>query len=161
MREPDYLPHSNLFYYLYRYNNGFLEINELCHPRGLPPYLGEEVWSLQLAGELCWRERKLLVAPHMPDRSKNRSQTLCGPWSSRLVFGRVFSNRTLEESTVANPPEPVEKNRGWGRRTRRVVAPVKRRNKKWALYNYCVNRNVYNLRTPASFSKTLFTSEIL
>jgi hypothetical protein len=32
-------------------------------PRELAPYLGERA---------CWRERKLLVVPSMPDRSKGR-----------------------------------------------------------------------------------------
>jgi hypothetical protein len=28
-------------------------------------------------GELCWRERKLLVGPPVPDTPKGRSQTKC------------------------------------------------------------------------------------
>jgi hypothetical protein len=57
----------------------------LCIPPwGLPPSPGEEVHVLQWPGELCWRERKLLTAPPMPDTSKDRGQTKCSPWSSRL-----------------------------------------------------------------------------
>jgi hypothetical protein len=44
-------------------------------PRGLPPHRGEEVWAPQRPAELCWRERKLLVAPPMPGRSKGRDPT--------------------------------------------------------------------------------------
>jgi hypothetical protein len=55
-------------------------------PRGLQPYHGEEVFAPQWPGELCWRERKLLVGPPMLDRPKGRGQTKCSPWSSRLGF---------------------------------------------------------------------------
>jgi hypothetical protein len=39
-------------------------------PQEPPPYRGEQVCANQCAGELCWRERKLLVGPPMTDRSR-------------------------------------------------------------------------------------------
>jgi hypothetical protein len=66
--------------------------------RGLPPYLGEEVYAPQWPGELCWRERKLLVRPSVPDRSKGRGQTKCSPRTRK-----VYCFQT---------PEPVEDRGG-------------------------------------------------
>jgi hypothetical protein len=43
-------------------------------PRGLPPCGGEKVLALQCSGELCWRELKLLVVPHMAEGSKCRGK---------------------------------------------------------------------------------------
>jgi hypothetical protein len=77
-------------------------------PRGLSPYCGE-VCMPQWLGELCWRERKLLVAPPMPDRSKG--QTKCSPWSSRLGVGRGTNDHTSGKFTVTKPrrrPSPTQ-----------------------------------------------------
>jgi hypothetical protein len=48
---------------------------------------------------LCWRERKLLVEPPMADRWKDRGQTKCTAWSSRLEVG--------PEITFMKPPDTV------------------------------------------------------
>jgi hypothetical protein len=59
----------------------------LIPPQGLQPYRGEEIFAPQWPTELCWRERKLLVGPPMPDRPKGSGQAKCSPWSSRLGLG--------------------------------------------------------------------------
>jgi hypothetical protein len=76
----------------------------LIRPRRLPPYRGE-VCVQQWPGQLCWRERKLLVGPRMSDRTKGRGQTKCSPWSSRLGVRRGINDPTPENFTVTEPPE--------------------------------------------------------
>jgi hypothetical protein len=49
--------------------------------------LEEEVCESQWHGEVCWRERKLLVGPPMTDRSTGRGQMKCSTRSSRLGVG--------------------------------------------------------------------------
>jgi hypothetical protein len=64
-----------------------------------------------------WRERKLLVAPPMPDRSKDMSQTKCSPWSSRLGVGHG----------ATTPPQKnlLLRNHGKAQDPNRVAASVK------------------------------------
>jgi hypothetical protein len=66
-----------------------------------------------LPGELCWRKRKHLVGPPMPDRSKGRGQMKCSPWSSRLWFGEIHYYENFRAY-------------GGGQDPQRVVAPVKK-----------------------------------
>jgi hypothetical protein len=72
-------------------------------PRGLLPYCGEQICASQWPGELCWRERKLLVGPPMQDRSKGMGQTNCSPWSSRLGDGHGANDSTPDKFTVTKP----------------------------------------------------------
>lgn len=95
-----------------------IEIIEYCKlyyrgpPRALLPYLGEEVCAPQWHGELCGRERKLLVGP---------GQTKYSPWSSRLGVRCESNDPTPEKFPVTKP---------WRRPTHRVVEPAKEREKK-------------------------------
>jgi hypothetical protein len=58
--------------------------------------------------KLYWRERKLLVKPPMPDRSKRRGQTKCSLWSSGLGVGCLANDSTPEKFTVTKPAETNE-----------------------------------------------------
>jgi hypothetical protein len=79
-----------------------------CLLQGLPPYSREEVCALQWYGELCWRERKLMVGPPMPDRSKVKVQTKCSTWSSRLWVWRGANDPIPEKFTVSESREPTK-----------------------------------------------------
>jgi hypothetical protein len=54
-------------------------------------------------GEVCRRERKLLLGLHIPDSSKGKGQTKCSLWSSRLGVGRWAYYPTPEKLTVTKP----------------------------------------------------------
>jgi hypothetical protein len=69
--------------------------------------------------ELCWRQRKLLVVPPMPERSKGRGQTNCSLWSSGLGVGRGANDPTPARFTV--------RNHGGGQNPHKVVAPVNKK----------------------------------
>jgi hypothetical protein len=93
--------------------------------RGLSAYRGEEICALQWAGELCWRERKLLVRPPMLDRSMSRAQAKCSSWSFRLGVWRGAN----EPSTLTTlPEEPMDGDHGGGQDLHRLVLPVKNEN---------------------------------
>jgi hypothetical protein len=78
--------------------------NYYIPPRALPPYRGDEVCAPQWPGEPCWRERRLLVEPFLPERWKGRCQTKCSPWSSRLGVWLGANDRIPEEFTVRKHP---------------------------------------------------------
>jgi hypothetical protein len=92
-------------------------------PRELHPHREEEVCAPKWPGQLCWRKRKLLVEPPMPERSKDRVQTKCGPWSSRFGVGhgvsrfRCFTQHTqnIDPQHSANREEEDWKWRSSGK----------------------------------------------
>jgi hypothetical protein len=51
-------------------------------------------------GELCWRERKLLVGPYMPGRSKGKGQTKWSYRSARFGVGCGANEPTAEKFAV-------------------------------------------------------------
>jgi hypothetical protein len=60
-----------------------------------------------MTGELCWRERKLLIDPPMQNRSNGRGHTKCSRCSSRFGVGhgandptpgKVYCYETMEEA---------------------------------------------------------------
>jgi hypothetical protein len=63
----------------------------------------------------------------MSDRSKDRDQTNCSSWSSRLGVGRGANNQTPENSTVTKPPEPMEESHVGGQNPHRVIEPVRKK----------------------------------
>jgi hypothetical protein len=74
-------------------------INSIQNPSisHVPPYRGEEGCASQ-----CWRERKLLLGPPMPDKSKGKGQTKCSPSSSMLRVGRgsnIYCYESMEAKT--------------------------------------------------------------
>jgi hypothetical protein len=50
----------------------------------------------------------------MPDRSNDRDQTKCRPWSSKLGVRHGVIKPVPEKSTVTKYPEPVEEDHGGG-----------------------------------------------
>jgi hypothetical protein len=62
--------------------------------------------------ELCWRERKLLVEPPVPKRSKGRGETKCILWSSVVGVGHGTNDPAAEKFTVAElwrRPAPTQR----------------------------------------------------
>jgi hypothetical protein len=116
---------------IYIYDSNFL-----VSPCGLLPYRWEEVFASQWPGELCWRERKLLVGPLMPDRSKDRGQMKRSPWSSRLGYGCGANDPTTKKLIVTKP------SHGGGENPHRIVARLAFQS---ACGNKCINVTVLKM----------------
>jgi hypothetical protein len=79
----------------------------------------------QWFGELCWRERKLLIEPSMPDRSKDRGQTKCSPWSSRLGSGLRLTTPPQKNLWLRN----LQRNHGRHKEPHRALEPIEKKKK--------------------------------
>jgi hypothetical protein len=78
------------------------ELRHRVPARGLPPCRGEEICAPQWLGELCWRERKILVGSLVPDMSKDRGQTKWSTWASRLVVRRGVNDPIQKNLLLGN-----------------------------------------------------------